>query len=554
MIILANPRSDWNVLRPLLFESIGQTLTMVLVTLVIGGFLGLILGVVLYGTRPGNLFENAVVYRILDIIVNIVRPIPFIIFLAAMQPLTIVVVGTSIGTVAAIFPMVVMCTFATSRLVEQNLVPVDPGVIEAARSMGAGKLTIIRTVLIPEALAPLILAYAFLFIGVLDMSAMAGYIGGGGLGNFAIAYGYQKFDQTVTWTAVIIMIVLVQVVHGIEILHNPLETGVVGLIQGEAGPGPRIGLRADIDGLPIVEDSGLEFSSVNEGVMHGCGHDLHMTGLLGAAFWLAEHRDKFAGSIKILFQPSEETGQGARAMIDAGLVDDVEAIIGTHNNPNYAPGQLAIGVEPMMAGCVKFRVTLHAQGTHAGYPYKGTGPIEALASIILSLQTIVSRNVTPFHPLVLSVTEVHGGHVWNVVPAEAGFQGTVRYFHKSDGNLVGRRFKEVVEHTAEAYGISADVVWDDFQDPLVSDPGLAKAVAADANDYAQLEPIRQSMAGEDFCEFAKVTLPVFAFVGSNGQEGCADWHSPHFVGLDESIPTFVNFYVNTALRVLNELR
>ena len=124
MIILANPRSDWNVLRPLLFESIGQTLTMVLVTLVIGGFLGLILGVVLYGTRPGNLFENAVVYRILDIIVNIVRPIPFIIFLAAMQPLTIVVVGTSIGTVAAIFPMVVMCTFATSRLVEQNLVPV----------------------------------------------------------------------------------------------------------------------------------------------------------------------------------------------------------------------------------------------------------------------------------------------------------------------------------------------------------------------------------------------------------------------------------------------
>ena len=197
MIILANPRSDWNVLRPLLFESIGQTLTMVLVTLVIGGFLGLILGVVLYGTRPGNLFENAVVYRILDIIVNIV------------------VVGTSIGTVAAIFPMVVMCTFATSRLVEQNLVPVDPGVIEAARSMGAGKLTIIRTVLIPEALAPLILAYAFLFIGVLDMSAMAGYIGGGGLGNFAIAYGYQKFDQTVTWTAVIIMIVLVQVVQGI---------------------------------------------------------------------------------------------------------------------------------------------------------------------------------------------------------------------------------------------------------------------------------------------------------------------------------------------------
>ncbi|MDN5632620.1 MAG: methionine ABC transporter permease [Bifidobacterium mongoliense] len=188
---------------------------MVCATLLIGGFLGLILGVVLYGTRPGNLFGNAVVYRVLDTVVNIIRPIPFIIFLAAMQPVTISVVGTSIGTAAAVFPMVVMCTVATSRLVEQNLVPVDSGVIEAARSMGASKFTIIRTVLIPEALGPLILAYAFMFIAVLDMSAMAGYIGGGGLGNFAIAYGYQKFDPVVTWTAVIIMIVLVQCVQAV---------------------------------------------------------------------------------------------------------------------------------------------------------------------------------------------------------------------------------------------------------------------------------------------------------------------------------------------------
>lgn len=216
MITLANATTtNWEVLKPLLAQSVVQTLQMVLTTLVVGGFLGLVLGVILYGTRPGNLFENAIVYRILDFIINLIRPIPFIIFLAAMQPVTIAVVGTSIGTLAAIFPMCVMCTMATSRLVEQNLVTVDPGIIEAARSMGASKLTIVWTVLIPEALAPLILAYAFLFIGVLDMSAMAGYIGGGGLGNFAIAYGYQKFDQGVTWTAVVIMIVLVQVVQGI---------------------------------------------------------------------------------------------------------------------------------------------------------------------------------------------------------------------------------------------------------------------------------------------------------------------------------------------------
>ena len=209
------PATDWEALRPTIVTAVGETLLMVGATIIMGGLLGLALGVLLNTTRRGGILENRVLHTVLNVLVNIIRPIPFIIFLAAMQPLTSVVVGTSIGTGAAIFPMVVMCTFATSRLVEQNLVPVDPGVIEAARSMGAGKLTIIRTVLIPEALAPLILAYAFLFIGVLDMSAMAGYIGGGGLGNFAIAYGYQKFDQTVTWTAVIIMIVLVQVVQGI---------------------------------------------------------------------------------------------------------------------------------------------------------------------------------------------------------------------------------------------------------------------------------------------------------------------------------------------------
>lgn len=340
--------------------------------------------------------------------------------------------------------------------------------------------------------------------------------------------------------------------HGIDVLDTTLETGVVGLIEGDR-PGPRIALRADIDGLPVHEETGLPFVSVNDGVMHACGHDLHMTGLLGAAFWLADHRDRIAGSIKIIFQPAEELGMGARRVIAAGVADDVEAIIGTHNNPNYAPGQIAIGPEPMMAGCVKFKVTLHAQGTHAGYPQKGTGPIEALATMILALQTIVSRNISPFHAVVLSITEVHGGDVWNVVPAEAGFQGTVRFFDNDDEALVHRRFVAEVNHTAEAYGIGADVDWDCIQLPLVNDAPLAEAVAADVPQYATLKPIRASMAGEDFVEFGRKARLVFAFIGSNGQEGCADWHSPHFVGLDGAIEPAVNFYANAALRVLDEL-
>ncbi|WP_241677059.1 M20 metallopeptidase family protein [Bifidobacterium jacchi] len=340
--------------------------------------------------------------------------------------------------------------------------------------------------------------------------------------------------------------------HGITVLDTPMKTGVVGLIEGER-PGPCIALRADIDGLPIREDTGLPFASLNEGVMHGCGHDLHMSGLLGAAFWLAAHRDRIAGSVRIVFQPAEELGLGARAMVDAGVVDGVEAIIGTHNNPNYAPGEIAVGVEPMMAGCVKFKVTLHAHGTHAGYPHKGTGPIEALATMILALQTIVSRNVSPFHALALSITEVHGGHVWNVVPAEAGFQGTVRFFDMDDETLVRRRFADEVQHIAAAFAITADVEWDCIQIPLVGDASLSRAVAADVPGYARLMPIRPSMAGEDFVEFGLRSRLVFAFVGSNGRPGCADWHSPRFVGLDAAVAPAVDFYVNAALRVLREL-
>lgn len=190
-----------------------ETLQIVCLTLFVGGLFGLFLGVLLWGTRPGSLFENRLFYRVLDICINMIRPIPFIIFLAAAQPVTIAVIGTSIGTAAVIFPMIIMCANASARLVEQNLLSVDAGVIEAARAMGVSRFSIITTILVPEALAPLILSYAFLFISVLDMSAMAGYIGGGGLGNFAIAYGYQKFNPCVTWACVIIMIVLVQIVQ-----------------------------------------------------------------------------------------------------------------------------------------------------------------------------------------------------------------------------------------------------------------------------------------------------------------------------------------------------
>jgi D-methionine transport system permease protein len=197
-------------LWPTLWTAIGETLQMVLVTLGIGGFAGLVLGVLLYTSRPGNLLANRPLQAVLNLLVNVVRPIPFIIFITAVQPLTINVTGASYGTTAVIFPMTIMATFATSRIVEQNLVALDPGVIEAARAMGAGPWRIITTIVVPEALGPLILGYTFLFVAIVDMSAMAGAVAGGGLGDFALTYGYQRFDYVVTWIAVGVIVVIVQ--------------------------------------------------------------------------------------------------------------------------------------------------------------------------------------------------------------------------------------------------------------------------------------------------------------------------------------------------------
>ena len=190
--------ADWDRLGDTLVEAIQDTLIMVSTTMVVAGLLGLVLGVLLFTTRPGGILQNKVVYFIINILVNFVRPIPFIILLAFAQPLTVAVLGGSIGREPATFVMIIAATFAVARIVEQNLVAIDPGVIEAARAMGASPWKIITSVIIPEALGPLVLGYTFLFIGIVDMSAMAGYVGGGGLGDFAIVYGYRAFE----WEAV----------------------------------------------------------------------------------------------------------------------------------------------------------------------------------------------------------------------------------------------------------------------------------------------------------------------------------------------------------------
>ena len=211
-------------LLPELWTASWETLYIVGLTMLFGGIGGLVLGLLLYVTRRGSILENRWIFGVLGAVVNTFRPIPFIIFLAAAQPLARLVVGTGIGNNAIIFALSLAASFGISRIVEQNLLTVQPGVIEAARSVGAGPVRIIFTILLPEALGPLILGYTFIFVAVIDMSAVAGYIGGGGLGNFALLYGYRQFDPVVTWAAVLVIIVIVQVV---QLLGNSLARRVL---------------------------------------------------------------------------------------------------------------------------------------------------------------------------------------------------------------------------------------------------------------------------------------------------------------------------------------
>jgi D-methionine transport system permease protein len=211
---------DWSTFWPRIFEATGQTITMVIFTLILSSIIGLIIGLLLFVTRKGNILESNLISVVLNILINIIRPIPFIIFLVAISPFTRLVIGTTIGTAAAILPMTIAASFAIARVVENNLISIDPGIIEAAKAMGASPIQIIFGVLIPEALGPLILGITFITVGLIDFSAMAGTVGGGGLGDLSMTYGYQRFDTSVIVVTVVVLILLVQIA---QFLGNTLS-------------------------------------------------------------------------------------------------------------------------------------------------------------------------------------------------------------------------------------------------------------------------------------------------------------------------------------------
>jgi amidohydrolase len=323
---------------------------------------------------------------------------------------------------------------------------------------------------------------------------------------------------------------------GIEVHRGIGGTGVVGILHGTGGPGRRIGLRADMDALPMDETTNLPWRSTIPGRMHACGHDGHTTMLLGAARYLAENRG-FSGTAIFVFQPAEEGLGGARAMLADNLFErfPCDEIYGIHNAPNLDPGQIAVFPGAAMAGADFFDIKVTGKGSHGAMPHVGRDPVIVAISLAAALQTIVSRNADPREAAVLSITQIHAGSAYNVIPEEAALAGTVRTFSPDIAKLIRERMREICAGMALSFGVQIDVDIRGIFDVLVNHPEQAVATAAVAaeivgagNVLTEPKPV---MGSEDFADMLRVVPGAYAWVG---HAGSVPVHNPAFV-LDDGI-------------------
>lgn len=341
--------------------------------------------------------------------------------------------------------------------------------------------------------------------------------------------------------------------YGVDEVHEGIgKTGVVGLIKGKGDSARRIGLRADMDALPIDEQTNLPYASKNPGVMHACGHDSHTTMLLGAAKHLAATRD-FSGTAVVIFQPAEEGLGGARGMLADGLFDrfPVDEVYGMHNFPNGEPGKVRICKGRAMAGASFFDITITGRGSHAAMPQASRDPVVIASALVGQLQSIVSRNVAPLDSCVLSVTQIHAGTAYNVVPETATLAGTIRYFKDEVIELAETRVRELCAGMATAYGVDIEVDLRNIFDVLHNDPGLSDAYLDAAADIVGADMVTDNAepatGSEDFADMLKVVPGAYCSIGHTGT---VPLHNPGFVLGTELLPVGASIMARMAERRL----
>lgn len=338
-----------------------------------------------------------------------------------------------------------------------------------------------------------------------------------------------------------------------EVVTGMGRTGVVGVIRGNTDTrGRMIGLRADMDALPITEQTGAPWTSTKPGVMHACGHDGHTTMLLGAARQLAESR-AFDGTVIVVFQPAEEGGAGAKAMIDDGLFErfPVQEIYGLHNLPNLPLGQFAITPGATMASVDEIRISVDGIGGHAAFPHHTVDPITVTAALIQAVQTIVSRNVDPLKSAVVSITTINGGDAFNVIPPAITLTGTVRTLDEGVRDLVEKRLRKAVAGIADAFDAKAELKYVRSYPVTVNNAAklenavrAAAEVVGAANVKTDLPP---TMGGEDFAFMLEAVPGAFIFAG-NGPS--ANLHHPQYDFNDELIPFGCSYWTTLVRQLL----
>jgi amidohydrolase len=337
---------------------------------------------------------------------------------------------------------------------------------------------------------------------------------------------------------------------GIPVTRGVGGTGVIGIIEGRKGPGRSIGLRADMDALPIEEESNLPWRSTVEGCFHGCGHDGHMTILIATARYLQAHRDDFAGRVVLIFQPAEEGRGGARAMIADGLFEKFfcDEIYALHNAPDRRFGTIAIGPGPVSASADFFDIDIEGDGGHAAFPHRTVDAGLAALAIAQGLHTIVGRNVDPIESAVLSVTAMSAGSTYNVIPDKARLSGTIRTMKADVRTQIAERVKALAENIASGYGAKAFVNIRDVFSPLVNHEKQAVVVTQTAVSIVGDENVERgpaiAMTSEDFADMLLHVKGAYFFLGQG--EGAA-LHNPHYAFNDAIIPLGATMFTRLVL-------
>jgi amidohydrolase len=339
-----------------------------------------------------------------------------------------------------------------------------------------------------------------------------------------------------------------------EIITGMARTGVVGVIRGRE-PGGAIGLRADIDALPIQEATGLPHASATSGVMHACGHDGHTTMLLGAARYLAETRN-FAGTVYAIFQPAEELHGGGRIMVEEGLFErcPVDRVFGLHNWPSHPAGAFLWRVGPTMAAVANITITVLGKGAHGAQPHNGVDPIVVSGAIVAALQSVVARNVDPTESAVVTIGEIKGGSAFNVIPRDVTMRGTARWFSPAVGDILETAVGRIVRSIAVAYGASAEVDFARTYPAVINDEtstALAKAAAEAVVGEARVVPLlRPTMGGEDFSFMLNAKPGNYIMLGAGKTDKDPQVHSPDYDFNDDLLPIGASYWATLTEQLL----